>query len=417
MRKIIVLLCVVSVAISASPVSAMPNEKRLSEYYAVDEGGKCGYIDSAGRYIIPAKYDRANPFLNRLASVTIGYDTHFIDPSGKIVFSLPDRMRSFGFDERDETAVIESRTGKGFIDRTGKIIVQPVYHDVRPFGGDLSDENPSKDRSTTTVNFGDARSAIIDRTGKVIFGPRKTGIGILSDGIYKLGGPMEAAEYYDRNFKQIKDYQAREYSPPVYDETKFDLVSVWHESGFAEAQVPSKVGEGKWGILNRSIQWVVQPIYDELFFNDDSDELSYIHGRRGQKWGFIDITGKEVIPFAFDRLLPFVGNHAPAALGNRWGLIDRSGKWKLQPKYDDVEELSDVAVAVQRGGLWGIMDYSGQWLIEPRFQSVGHCQGRDFTLAEQMFEAEGSPMVKEFEGALGGIIQEMDKKANPPKQD
>lgn len=416
MQKKIVLMFLASAAILANPVMAMPNEKRLQEYYLVDEGGKCGYIDAAGRYIIPAKYDRASSFRKGLASVTVGYDTHFIDPSGKIVFSLPDRMRSFGFDDRDDTAEVESRTGRGFIDMAGTVVVPAVFTKVRPFGGELSDDKPFSDHSTTTVQLDNSHWAVIDRTGRILFGPRRGHISIFDDGVYRAWNlEKQSDEYFGRDFKLLTTYKpTMRYDLHGVDERKFNSVH-WHRSGYAEAQLLGDIMTAKKGILNSQGQWAVQPTYDELYFNEDRDELTYIHGRRGSKWGFIDISGKEVIPFAFDDLAPFVGNHAPAAIGNRWGLIDRSGQWKLQPKYDEVDELSDVAVAVKQGSLWGVMDYSGRWLIEPKFVSVGYCQGRDFTMAEHMFKPEDSPMVKQFEGVLGGFIEEMDKKSNSPK--
>lgn len=395
-----------------APSWGRPNAARLHDYYAVDEGGKCGYIDAAGRYIIPAQYDRGYTFINGLASVTLGYDTRFIDPAGKTVFSLPDRMRSFGFDERDDTAIVESRTGKGFIDRSGRIAVAPVFFEVRPFGGELFEDRPHPDHSTTTAQLVDQRFVVIDRSGKVLFGPRTGRISILEDGLYAAWNPQrQADEYFDRSFNPLPGYRAPRYQPPEVDESKFGQVNVWHESGYAAAQLPKKEWNKGWGIINAKGEWVVQPIYNELYFNEGPNELTSIHARRGSKWGFIDISGKEVIPFAFDQVLPFVGNHAPAALAGQWGLIDKSGQWKLKPAYDDVQELSDVVVAVQKGDLWGVVDYDGRWLIEPRFRTVGSCQGRDFTLAEDMFEPEDAPRVKEYERMLGDVLRGVDDKA------
>jgi len=402
-----------------SSVMARGSEARLYEIYSVDEGGKCGYISASGRYIIPAKYDRAEAFVRDLASVTLGYDTYFIDPTGKVVFKLPDRERSFGFDERDDTAIVETRDGKGVIDRSGNVVVPAKFFKVVPFGGELSQEHPYPDHGTTVVQLIDQSNAVIDRHGNILFGPRNNWIVIQPDGVYAVGGgPNDPTEYYDRNFKLLPTYKpTKPYDPPSIDESKFGMVGYWHDSGYADAQLASSDGNGLEGIINRQGQWVVRPLYQELFFNDDSDELTYIHARRGSKWGFVDISGKEVIPFAFDRILPFVGNHAPAAINGKWGLIDRTGHWKLQPNYDEVEELSDSTAAVRQGRLWGVVDYSGHWLIEPRFETIGYCQGRPFTMAEQMFEPEDSPTAKEFEGLLGGLIQEMDKKSQPPTKD
>lgn len=409
-------VCLILFSFLAAPAASAPNEAKLQDFYAVDEGGKCGYINATGSYIIPAKYDRGHSFRKGLASVTLGYDTHFIDPSGKVVFSLPDRMRSFGFDERDDTAIIEARTGKGFVDLQGRVIAPPIFFELRPLGGELSEENPFHDHGTTTAQLVDQRFVVIDRSGEILFGPRAGRISILEDGVYAAWSPQEQAdEYFDRGFRPLPRFRAPRYQSPQFSASKFGRVNVWHESGYAEAQLPKKEWNEGWGIINAKGEWVVRPIYNDLYFNEGANELTFIHARRGPKWGFIDISGKEVIPFTFDEVLPFVGNHAPAALGGEWGLIDKSGQWKLKPGYDGVQELSDSAVAVQQGHLWGVVDYDGRWLIEPRFRSVGFCQGRDFTLAEHMFEPEDSPRAREYEDLLGGVLRVLDQKEGKRK--
>lgn len=186
MHSRFVAACLASAVVSSSQATGRVNEAHLEPYYLVDEGGKCGYISSDGQYIIPAKYDRANEFVSGLASVTLGYTTYFIDPTGKSVFVLPDRMRYFGFDERDASAIVETRDGEGVIDRSGKFLVPAKYFEIVPFGGDLSQEHPYPDHTTTVVKLIDQRHAVINRHGNVVFGPRKNWITILPDGVYAV---------------------------------------------------------------------------------------------------------------------------------------------------------------------------------------------------------------------------------------
>lgn len=418
MRTQLVLVYATYISVLAVPVLGGSMQwARLDSYYAVDDGGKCGYIDAAGRYIIPAQYDRGYKFTNGLASVTVGYDTKFIDPTGKTVFSLPDRMRSFGLDERDDTAIVESRTGRGIIDRSGAIMVAPIFFKVRPFSGELYDDRPYADHSITVVALDDKRYAVIDRKGNILFGPRIGVISILTDGIFETWNPKtQAHEYFDRNFEALPDYQVKLYIRPAVDNKKFNQVNVWHDSKYAQAQLPNKEWNEGWGIINAKGEWVVPPIYSNLYFNDGPNELTFILARRDSKWGFIAISGKKVISFSFDKLLPFVGNYAPAAIESKWGLIDKSGQWKLKPAYDDVKELSDDAAAVRQGALWGVVDYKGRWLIEPRFRKVGECQGRAFTIAERMFEPEDSPRAKEYEEFFRGAIRAMDNANHKQKR-
>lgn len=389
----------------------LPNES-YGDYYVVDEGGKCGYIDSVGEYIIPARFDRASGFARGLAPVTVGYDTHFIDPSGKIVFSLPDRMRSFGFGD-DDLAIVESRTGKGFIDRSGKLLFPPIYWEVRPFVGELWEDKPYPDQSITVVKLFSEQFAVIDRAGRILFGPRRGVISVLPDGVFRAWNPeLQKEMYFDRSFQPLPGYSETRHANPDIDERTAVDIGYFHRSGYATAQKPGKSinAEESRGIIDKNGNWVVQPIYAQIFFNEGLRELSFIHARRGSKWGFIDISGKEVIPFQFDDILPFGVQYAPAKTKGRWGLIDINGQWKLLPAYDAVQPLSESAVAVQADGLWGVVNYDGHWKIKPRFRTIGYCQGRDYSMAEHLFEDEASPATRTYEKMLGGLIRDMDQK-------
>src|SRR3954447_13271666 len=53
-------------------------------------------------------------------------------------------------------------------------------------------------------------------------------------------------------------------------------------------------------------------------------------------FGFIDRTGKVVIPLQFDNALPFSDGLAPVWIGGgtQWGYIDRTGKKVIQPQFE-----------------------------------------------------------------------------------
>ena len=62
---------------------------------AVCRDGKYGYIDRGGREVIPCVYERAQPFSEGLGAVKVmgggEWDWQFLDPAGKVVFSLEHR--------------------------------------------------------------------------------------------------------------------------------------------------------------------------------------------------------------------------------------------------------------------------------------------------------------------------------------
>lgn len=78
-------------------------------------------------------------------------------------------------------------------------------------------------------------------------------------------------------------------------------------------------------------------------------------------WGYIDETGKVVIPTQFYAptenfrgrvVIPFSQGVAMARKGDQVGFIDRTGKWTLAPQVADFDIISDGLARVNVGGTW-----------------------------------------------------------------
>ncbi len=103
-------------------------EKGFSEdVAAVKINGKWGYINRKGESVIPFKFDYAYPFSEGLALIVNGfYDHNFIDQTGKIVISIPQKKyRAFPFSEG--LAVIKSENKCGYIDTNGVIVIPAKF--------------------------------------------------------------------------------------------------------------------------------------------------------------------------------------------------------------------------------------------------------------------------------------------------
>lgn len=128
------------------------------------------------------------------------------------------------------------------------------------------------------------------------------------------------------------------------------------------------------------------------FFSTAADRATIYAMREHGKWGFIDRTGKIVIPAQFDAVRnqqygDGVTTEYPLAVrnGNLWGFIDKLGHFVIEPTFDDVapcyvHQLFDDPAAcnffrygstpVRSGGKWGYIDASGQFLIQPQFDEA-----------------------------------------------
>ncbi|HVX52679.1 MAG TPA: WG repeat-containing protein, partial [Chitinophagaceae bacterium] len=90
----------------------------------------------------------------------------------------------------------------------------------------------------------------------------------------------------------------------------------------------------------------------------DKDEpgISTVH----QKIGYIDVTGKEVIPLQFEDIMPsFSEGFVQAMQHEKIGYIDRTGKWVIQPRFDKAQPFSHGFAKVIAGGSSYYIDTKG----------------------------------------------------------
>ena len=89
-------------------------------------------------------------------------------------------------------------------------------------------------------------------------------------------------------------------------------------------------------------------------------------------FGYIDTSGKTVIPAKFDMAMPFSDGLAGVRIDGKWGFIDKAGRMVIQPMdLLGVEEfhhgLSFVRTKEMR---YGYIDRAGKFVWKPMFLYV-----------------------------------------------
>ena len=120
-------------------------------------------------------------------------------------------------------------------------------------------------------------------------------------------------------------------------------------------------GNKKWGFMNMTGRMVVPCCYDDVLdFNNrrywseygfdrqpDEDKRPWTVVRKGDRIGMIDNTGKIMVPIIFglyqgvERMIFHMTPRGELAAARepstkKHGLIDRQGKWVIQPKYEEL---------------------------------------------------------------------------------
>ena len=79
-------------------------------------------------------------------------------------------------------------------------------------------------------------------------------------------------------------------------------------------------------------------MYEEISNSMNSNNFSFFAAKLNNKWGFVDINGKEIIPFKYTSVLSeFKSGLTAAKLNEKWGYIDMTGKEVITFKYDWAE--------------------------------------------------------------------------------
>src|SRR5882762_11324102 len=101
---------------------------------------------------------------------------------------------------------------------------------------------------------------------------------------------------------------------------------------------------------------------------------------KDDKWGFIDRTGRIVVPLQFDSANDFHEGLALVTAKGKKLFIDETGRIVITPQFDIVHDFSEGVAAVNIGetripnlglisnpGKWGYIDKTGKLVLPLRF--------------------------------------------------
>src|ERR1019366_5209202 len=104
---------------------------------------------------------------------------------------------------------------------------------------------------------------------------------------------------------------------------------------------------------------------------------------QGGKWGFIDNTGKMVIPEQFEDAWGFTPDGlAIVKKTGKWGYIDKTGKMVISATYYACASFNNGFAVVQKEGGFGLINRAGKLLTTQAFTALGDNFFEDMMSAE-----------------------------------
>jgi hypothetical protein len=289
----------------------------------------------------------------------------------------------------------------GYIDRTGAVVIKPVYSDAWPFSEGLAEVRTSNGRSgyinkagkmigapiSNSGNnpFSDGLAGVyigepskghwgfIDRTGAMVIEPRFEAAGPFSEGLamVRIG---DQYGFIDREGNYAIPLQNKYlYGPPF----KEGFAPAWNSEG--KGDLIDKFGKILFDFRYRGISPFAEGLAvvdvnleGEAPTNEAIDSQKLQVGRRAA--GYLDTSGHFVIEPKFDFAGPFSEGLAVVGIGSppniKSGYIDKTGAIIIPPSFDLAFEfhsgLALVATGERSNLAWGYIDKSGRYVWQEK---------------------------------------------------
>ena len=293
----------------------------FAEYSTVD--GKKGFIDKAGKMsVIPSEIlENVNTFPHADGMMKVYHkETNkcgYLNAEGKLAIEM---KYDTCFDFSEGMAAVGVNGKLGFIDKSGREVVKPQYDFVHEFreGMAVVCVEPKLDPGTY-FSLDDYNCGYINANGKLVV-------------------PLETKHYYAHDFSDglgQMDTTFYDKNGNVAFRWKNNIFITSFYNGAAIAGVP-----GGLGLVDKTGKQISKA-YDEIY--NFRDGMAVV--LKGNKFGYIDLKGREVVPPKYDSAFNFIDGTARVLEFSRQGneittittiLIDKSGKELARSKTNKV---------------------------------------------------------------------------------
>jgi len=230
----------------------------------------------------------------------------------------------------------------GYINFQGEIAIDPIYSFADNFSGGLA-----------RVDEG-GLEGVINTKGDYVVEPSYDSIRI-SDNGYIYCQKNEKWTVLDRNGKLLID---AEYDEIVdFNKDGYGIVAIYEERDETVA------GYGYLhGLINKKGEYVIEPIYDDMYFADDED---YIVFSLDDKYGCMDYEGNIILEPMYDEIDWFNEGFARIELDEKYGYINNKAEVIAESIYEYTLRFYQGLASVKKDGKYGYINGRGELVIEP----------------------------------------------------
>lgn len=387
LKTMALIASLIALYIGANAQTLTPQQNKKSKW---------GYVNEAGKAVIKHKYDNARAFSDGLAAVNKGGYWGLINEAGKEVLKC--KYNEVRYFSEEGVAIVRSRINVsngvyankfGVVDKTGSFIVPLEYDTIRDFSNGLAVVKGEIANDWSGYSHKKyIRWGIIDKAGALVQPLKYTEISEFSDDLLKA---EEEVNSYSYSRYHIIDKAGK-------------IIATYTEIGeFSEGLAKVKSGN-KWGCIDKTGKEIIPVEYKEISeFSDallkaeEDDSYSY------SRYHIIDKAGKIIAKYSWVGELS--EGLARVKSGDKWGYIDKTGKVVIPVEYYSAKDFSEGFARVAKdntGYSWGIIDKTGTSVLPFEYdeKKITSMSPSEFIQKEIKRKAEIETFTEEIEAVL-----------------
>gem|GEM_PF-4636389 len=322
-----------------------------------------GAVNESGKIVAPCKYEYLEVVSSKLLKVTADGKSGLININGKqILEPIYDYIGTFV----NGAARIQKDGKWGLVSSQGKLIKDCNYVYVSDFSNGRA------------IIYDSGMLNYVNLNGEITGPADYTVSATTSNGnkIIVVGDVNESGEvlYYENPFVKYG---------LVGNDGKMILPCVYTSiSDMGSGRVSVVEQDGSYSIYEESGKKINLRRYNSagsynngralvsVFYNS-AEDTSFITWGYYKKYGFVDVTGKEVVPLIYDQLQELSGGTSIINTNGKFGMIDNSGNEIIKPDYDYITEVGRECVSVGKDNKFGIYEKTGKGLTDIKFEATG----------------------------------------------
>lgn len=160
---------------------------------------------------------------------------------------------------------------------------------------------------------------------------------------------------------------ATKYSFVLNDASGFDNFIPFSKVGYFNGyELAPVLRAGKWGFINSTGKLIIPCIYD--YADEFSDGLAVV--KDNGKYGYIDLKGELVIPCKYNECGKYSNGLALVRQDAKFGFMDKNENIVIPCQFEMADSFLNGLAAVKIDGKWGLIDTSGNYVIPAIYDNI-----------------------------------------------